>query len=232
MPRSDAIVMPDVLRVQLPLGPGEWIHVIARLAGSQRRPVGLELLPTSAPGLQETNLALDLTGMSFAEALPLLIQYDPRYVYREVDSVLEIQPARSVNNREDFLNIPVHQFILTNATIAEALTAVHQHLDPLYVEPKRTMHGLQQLETRMPARAREIRRGITKPISVNLTDTTVRRVLDHIARKHGEVWWRVECRSTVGDYRDSTIKFVGYDNWSVGASSRPAPPKKQALHLQ
>jgi hypothetical protein len=222
LPGQQGLTAREDTRVDLPLTIRSWVVAVARVASSGRRPVGLEFLPENVPpaGSPSRN-QLVLTGLDLESALALLIQNDSRYVSDSSGEVINVRPKISVNMREDFLNGRIAEFIVRDRPLVDVLDDVHRALDPSYPSMKRTLHGLGEIDKTNPERARLIRSGLNKPISVALRNATVRALLNRIALTHGGILWQVTYRRRFGAYDDSAISFIGFDNWTVSRDAKP-----------
>lgn len=209
------------LHVDLPLRATGWISAIGRIEKFERTPVGLELAPDDISSLSrdQAGSMLVLTGLSLTDAVHLLSQHDGRYAARFVNGVLNVRPLRAIDSRDDFLNRRLPRFKLDELPVSEALHAVHQALDPAYRRPPQRSDRLDLLDQRTPGRGTQVRAALARPITVNLTDVTVRDVLNAVAMADGEMWWCVTYQRNLGAYPESTITFAGFDNWTIAAQA-------------
>jgi len=101
-------------------------------------------------------------------------------------------------------------------TVREALARVHHVFDPGHAI-KRSEKGSHE-----PERLRPL---ISRPISVSLTATTVREILNQLVAAHGAMSWVAEYSDVSGAYRDIRISFVGFDGWFdwLGSSTTLKP---------
>jgi hypothetical protein len=72
---------------------------------------------------------------------------------------------------------------------------------------------------RMPPGARS---WVERPITVSMTNASVRAILNEIARQHGGLTWLAEYSDAAGGYEGLRLSFHAFDNWSVGAIARPS----------
>jgi hypothetical protein len=61
---------------------------------------------------------------------------------------------------------------------------------------------------------------LQKTLVLSLTNTTVRDILDEIARQFGRLMWSVEQRTSPLGTTSVSLTFSGYDGWSTGTSVR------------
>jgi hypothetical protein len=162
-----------------------------------------------------------LTGLSLTDAVQLLLRHDRRYLARTAGGVLNIRPLGAIDAPDDFLNRVLPRFELDHRPLSEALHAVHLAVDPGYRLPPRHPGRLHTLTQRDPERAAVVRAALDRPVTVSLTNSAVRDVLNAMAVADGEMWWYVSYRSNLGVYLESKITFAGFDNWAIAAEAQP-----------
>jgi hypothetical protein len=215
--------------VDLPLTGAGWTAAVSRLSNEYHRPIGIEISPGSSLGPLKswTDRQLDLTGLDMEGAIALLQEHDPSYTLLHEDGMMVIRPRGLINSRDDFLNRRLARCDLDNVTIIEALTQIHRYFDPQHPAPHRARSGVNSSRGLSEERRAGLARDLDKRFSVHLANASVRAVLDAVVQAHGGAGWVVGYRRNPAAYENVTIRFLGFDNWSIGegahASSRSRP---------
>jgi len=210
---------PVVLR--LPPSDGLSFEVMTlELSRAAHVAVGLErVVDPPLPGgiISDTRgqRSIAVTGMRLADALSLLLSA-PQSAYGparpqgysvEWPSAKGVVHLSSLNAKTSFLMRRVASFELHGQPFSESLSAIHRALDPAF-------------PTSVGSAGSVTGEAWRTPITVALTDATVRDVLDALALAHGDLSWYVRCRSDEGEYAGSTIGFASFDGSGVQVNAR------------
>jgi hypothetical protein len=195
-----------------------------RLSMATRTPVGIETISPLPPGLpppptSPSSAYYDLTGLTMQEALDKLTAFLPEYSWSLDDGIHHIRPRSLAQARNLPLDKPVDRFSRSFANVQAALTGVREIFQtPLGAGVGMAM-GLSGSSSGFgtPERVNESRE---RPISVDLTNVTVRQILDAIVRRHGDISWTVEYVDANGTYPQFQLHFTGFDGWSSGTTVR------------
>ena len=176
--------------------------------------VGIELLPSDVPNPPMPDVALE--DLSVAEAFDVLVAGDPRYEWSEDDGVYNLRPRPEIMPGS-LLDTRVPQFALSETGVWDVLFAVHRVFDPAFkghVPASRVNPSI--TEERQRRREAELAR----PISMTLSDVTVRHVLNEVVRTHGDIYWRVQYVGSPASSSNLLINLNGFDGWQAVAGAR------------
>jgi hypothetical protein len=176
IPASAAVdtQMPSILDRQVKARPDGQLLVahsvsdygIEALADAAGVPMGIERLePLDVP---QSVREVTITGLSLRAALDVLIGFDPRYAWQEMNGVTVIRPVAAWGNPLHPLFRPVESIQLTNVKPKRAIDAVASLL------------GVAEPNTSFPD---------SKDISLDLPPGTILDLLNGIARAHGRLVW-------------------------------------------
>jgi hypothetical protein len=152
----------------------------------------------------EPTRMLDLSGLTLAEAVPLVLSHCPGYESQTVNGVLTVAPPGALE-RDRVLTTRLRVFGVANMPAWGALDALRR---TLFREAPRSPAGRPM--SPMPA----VRDSQMKPVSVKLDKPTVRQVLDALVTAHGALTWVCEPASDNGPMR---LSLEG-SGWSVSIS--------------
>jgi hypothetical protein len=126
------------------------------------------------------------------------------------DAGYSVRPAGFRNNRAVALSRVISRVEISRANLIELLVDVQRLFDETYGRrPQSPKH--------MPAR---VRPSIERPVSLSMTNVSVRAILNEIMRQHGRMSWLAEYADPAGGHRGLKLSFVGFDNWTVSATAR------------
>jgi hypothetical protein len=141
-------------------------YAIESLAAAAGVPMGIERI---APlDVLPSGREVTITGLSLRAALDVLIGFDPRYAWQEMNGVIVVRPVSAWGNPSHPLFRAVGSLQLTNVKAKRAIDTVASLL------------GVLESNTSFPD---------SKAISLDLPPGTILDVLNGIARAHGALVW-------------------------------------------
>jgi hypothetical protein len=186
---------------------------IDRLCRALEVRCAIELVSTTPPGwsMLRSGIAAtyDFTGLTPAEALDVLMDLAPGLTWRLEGEVYRIRSAAVAPRRD----MPLDRLIGNFEGRFESLTAL--------------AHGVRELFTITPAPRRgetpvdvfgatgganrntmsPMAGALERPLSMRLRNVTVRRILDEIAKAHGDLSWSVRYIDAHGTYPEFELRF-------------------------
>jgi hypothetical protein len=194
-------------------------HSVFRATSAARVAVGFEQAaapPPRQPSRSDAPVtAVVVTGKSVEYALGQVFGAAGGYRWLEANGVIEITPPVS----GAFLEQIVPEFTLTNATLMDALAAVHRLMDPAYAAPTGIV-GSMLGNADDPAEQARWSRPTTARFSVRVRHVTVRQVLDAIAVAFDGASWLVRYTGETPAYATCEISFETFDGVRIGQSAR------------
>jgi hypothetical protein len=141
--------------------------------------------------------------------------------------VLGLRPVGAAVDRANWLNASVPAFDMDDVTVLDALVGLGRLFDPAY-QPSRVVSSGSQPVAPVPAAAQQrfmlIGEALQRRMSVHLSNSTVRGVLDAIVAAHGEAGWVVSFKGTTPSRIDSRIDIVLWKG-SVVSAFPLGPPR-------
>ena len=181
---------------------------VAGLARRFQIQVGVEYLPVDCGRVRRDapreGEAINLLGLSVAEALEKLSAMDRRYRWIEHDGLIVMRPVSAWGDPNNILNFTTTSFTLEDVNLGGALDAV---MSAVIGRPKK---GGELLANRTEQGARFF--------SVKTGSTSVGGALDAIVRAHGDLWWQV-----LGSDDRRMIFLYTFDGSGLGAPAVRAP---------
>jgi len=186
-------------------------------AATVRVPVGLERVrdaSTSWPQPGGMEQATTLTGLALSDAFAEILAAGglapgAASGVRGVSWVNGVAEVSVLPPGRTFLDTEVPAFHLSNATIQDALEAVHRLLD-----------GTRKPEGFGNAFGPAARQFSDRRFSLTLGRTTVRALLDAIVVAHGDASWVVRYRQASGDYAGCEIGARSFEGVAMTTSAR------------
>ena len=130
-----------------------------------------------------------------------------RYEWDEVGGVLHVRPVSFRNNRS----------VVSNRLLASVNVSASGALDALHIvqrllDPTASGRSASIPPSKAPATVKPF---VEKPITVSVSNVTVRELLDQIATDHGSMSWVAEYQDVAGSMKGLKLSFVGFDKWTV-----------------
>jgi hypothetical protein len=186
-----------------------------------------EELPSRVVRVQRSFHRLALSGSRVSDGLNALIAAAPMlssssvtgpyaFSWREEAGLIHVTPIRG---QHTFLDTVVPSFQVNQKSLPFALRQLHRILDPGYPEPGPTGGNSGNLLTARqgpgsPPRKSydELQQELARPVSIALTNVTVRQILDALVLSHGGASWVVRYASGAASYPGCQIEVVTFDN--------------------
>jgi hypothetical protein len=147
--------------------------------------------------------------------------------------ILSVRPVGADVDPANWLNAQVPAFDMDDVTVLDALVGLGRRFDPAY-QPSRVVSSGSQSVAPVPAAAQQrfmlIGEALQRRMSVHLSNSTVRGVLDAIVAAHGEAGWVVSFKGTTPSRIDSRIDVVLWKGSVVSAF--PLGPPRLATQPQ
>jgi len=195
----------QTIQLQLPATSFWFEHSLDRIASSTQVLMGIESVDVGGKQPDPSDPPLVLTGRLFGEAVDLLVNASPGYVWRadgDIVHVLLARPGGSVLART------VEQFTLENATPSEALRLLCEAL-----QPAASNRGGYAGSGPPPSVLGQHR------FTVPTMSGSLLQVLDAIAAQHGALIWHVNYPGPISYPGPSNspvaIGFVMFDGWGT-----------------
>ena len=216
-------------RLRLPQN-GDLSTPLAVYMHGTRVALGVELLPQPvAQRFLRTVPAINLTGVSTAEAVARIVAHDSRYTVEEREGRFLVRPVPSALARS-VLDTPLPEFVRNGDSLEVAVGDLLQRMGAELVRPS-TVSSLPGLSREAGEAARQ------KPVTVALSrPTNVREVLDAICRSLGDVSWFFRYQAATSPGRAGfSLQIESPDRWAVSRgfsiAGFPSPPTRGAVKL-
>jgi hypothetical protein len=204
--------------MNLPAQPENLVTVAARLGASARRAFGIEVVTSgqpAAPASGERSI-YDLTGLSLPDALNKIMEFIPGYASSAQSDVVHVRPKGADGPVPTVLDRRVPKFAGRFENLQLAMRAVSALIsgaaDPSVVPAFGNFPPA--------AWSDEVKALVTRPVEIDLTDVTIRQILDEVARKHGAMSWAVIHRGSIDGPQGLQLVFLGFEQWSVNTTTR------------
>jgi hypothetical protein len=211
--------------LDLPVTPTSLRLSLSAMGRSIGTPIGFENVAVEMPAtptpLERPSDYYDLSGLGTQELIDKLQELAPEYQFRLINGVYRVQPRVAQSLSTSWLDQPIDRFEQRFENLRDAMYAVAAIGRPTAMggrgaapsaptaAPQPVSPGLASLNERLQ-----------KTLVLSLTNTTVRDILDEIARQFGRLMWSVEQRTSPLGTTSVSLTFSGYDGWSTGTSVR------------
>jgi hypothetical protein len=153
---------------------GDMAMMLSHAAEAYETTIGLEVDPQQPRSM----LFLDLLDATLTDVLNAMVQYVPRYRWREDQGFIEFSP---LEGNSPLLDVVINRFNVVDVNDREAIA---QLLKLPEMEASTKAMNLNRQDR--AASATEDRSG---KFSVSLENVTLRQALNHIAKKSGKRFW-------------------------------------------
>jgi hypothetical protein len=219
LPRTTRALAGRMVRIDLPVTPVS-LRVALGAAGrfSNGLPAGIEGVASVTPTLSTLNLGLmrpvdsyDLSGLSGQQLMDTLQELAPEYEFTIVNDLLRVKPRTPQTVSTAWLDQRVDRFEHRFENLREAIQTVAalRPLSPGRTGPQSASPGPSSLTERLQ-----------KTFVVSLTNTTVRDILDEIARQFGRIVWSAEQRTSAQGVTSISLWISGFEGWGFGETVR------------
>ena len=202
--------------VNLPLSAPGLMMAMSRLSTALSVPAGVEVLSglssVSDASVSPSAQAYDLTGLSMSQALAKLVEWMPNYAWTFDNGVYHVRPrAESLINRA--LDINVDRFSGKYADVRGAVNAIRDLIDARLprAAPPPTVIG--SLVASLGSSSSDL----AKPIALDLTNVTVRQILDALVTQHGRLSWIVDARTEANGSATWRLRVESFGGGAVDA---------------
>jgi hypothetical protein len=190
----------QAIKLQLPPTSFWFDHSLDRIASSAQVPMGVESVGDDHKQPAPSDPLLALTGRSFREAVDLLVNARPGYVWRVDDDIVHVRLA---DGSSSVLTRQLDGVALENATLVEAVHRLCEAFQPPV--PQRGYAGSGPPPSPLGQRR----------FTVSTMTGSLVQVLDAIAKQHGALIWHVNYVGPMPSTFPVGIGFVTFDGWGV-----------------
>jgi hypothetical protein len=212
-PRPAAPSAPAPRILTLPLTQSTLHSAVSGIARAAGRPIGVRLGPEcrGTDGGARPQL-MNLEGLTFEQALDLLVSRCPGYEWQTVDGVVNIGPAGSIG-KDVLLDSRTSHVKLTGMPFSQTMFEVAKMLGRRGPAPRPRPAPPPVADAE---RARAIVLDQARPITLELKKATVRAALNAIVNAHGAAWWAIGAVSPQGVVRLSMGGAAWSESWAGG----------------
>lgn len=172
-------------------------------------------VPRGVPAASSGQLAraYDLTGLTMPEALTKLAEWNLEYAWTEDNGVYHIRP-RAVHAASQALDARVDRFANRYNDVPSAALAIRDLIDRL-TAPRPPSPTVITSWVSSGSRTPDMQ----KPLTLDLSNLTVRQLLDAMVTEHGRLSWTFETRSQANGVSTWQLRIHSFD----GSTSSPPP---------
>lgn len=182
-------------------------------------PIGFEGRLAAAPVMpfERSTDYYDLSGLQGDELVNKLRELAPDYEFSLANGVYHVRPRVAAADSTAWLDQHIDRFERQFENLRDAHTAL-----ATIGRPQTGMAGRAGPPPSTPPSLSQspLNERLKKPLNISLTNTTVREILDEIARQFGSMMWSVDSRTTAQGTTTMSLTFSGYDGWSIGTGIR------------